>query len=68
MTRKSIVDHKANSLCLEFKKKTLVNFLVFSVSIRGDYVKNVTYSFVSLGYWPCAGSFGFFLLWLSLSD
>lgn len=29
------------------------------LSIRGEYMKNVTDSFVSLGHWPSAGSFGF---------
>nr|YP_010230567.1 ATP synthase CF0 subunit I [Gentiana lhassica]QSV10229.1 ATP synthase CF0 subunit I [Gentiana lhassica] len=40
---------------------TLVNFLVdlVSLSIRGDDMKNVTDSFLSWGYWPSAGSFGF---------
>ena len=29
------------------------------LSIRGEHMKNVTDSFVSLGHWPSAGSFGF---------
>lgn len=37
-------------------KRTL---FFFSLSIRGDHMKNVTDSFVSLGHWPSAGSFGF---------
>ena len=37
------------------KKRTLF----FSLSKRGDHMKNVTDSFVSLVYWPFAGSFGF---------
>jgi len=39
------------------KKRTLFDF--FILSIRGDCMKNVTDSFVSLGHWPSAGSFGF---------
>lgn len=40
-------------------KKNSVLFFFFSLSIRGDHMKNVTDSFVSLGHWPSAGSFGF---------
>ena len=32
---------------------------LFILSIKGDCMKNVTDSFVSLGHWPSAGSFGF---------
>ena len=42
--------------------KNYVQFLslsILSLSIRGDHMKNVTDSFVSLGHWPSAGSFGF---------
>lgn len=38
-------------------QKELCSFLV--LSIRGEHMKNVTDSFVSLGHWPSAGSFGF---------
>ena len=41
----------------EVLQKNSVRF--FSLSIRGDHMKNVTDSFVSLGHWPSAGSFGF---------
>lgn len=40
------------------KKKNRVLFF-FSLSKRGDHMKNVTDSFVSLVNWPVAGSFGF---------
>lgn len=33
--------------------------ILLVLSIRGDPMKNVTDSFVFLGYWPYAGSFGF---------
>ena len=38
-------------------QKELCSLLV--LSIRGEHMKNVTDSFVSLGHWPSAGSFGF---------
>jgi len=38
-------------------QKELCSLLV--LSIRGERMKNVTDSFVSLGRWPSAGSFGF---------
>ena len=38
-------------------QKELCSLLV--LSIRGERMKNVTDSFVSLGHWPSAGSFGF---------
>lgn len=31
----------------------------FRLSIKGDHMKNGTDSFVFLGHWPSAGSFGF---------
>jgi hypothetical protein len=39
-------------------QKELCSILLV-LSIRGEPMKNVTDSFVSLGYWPSAGSFGF---------
>ena len=39
------------------KKKDKVLF--YSLARRGDYMKNLTDSFVYLGHWPSAGSFGF---------
>lgn len=43
------------------QKKTLFAFFSLSIklSLRGDHMTNVTDSFVSLGHWPSAGSFGF---------
>nr|YP_010291523.1 ATP synthase CF0 subunit I [Rapatea paludosa]ULQ67529.1 ATP synthase CF0 subunit I [Rapatea paludosa] len=38
-------------------EKALCSLLV--LSLRGEHMKNVTDSFVLLGYWPFAGSFGF---------
>ena len=38
-------------------EKELDSLLV--LSIKGEHMKNVTDSFVSLGHWPSAGSFGF---------
>lgn len=40
-------------------QKELYLFFLFILSIKGDCMKNVTDSFVSLGHWPSAGSFGF---------
>jgi hypothetical protein len=40
------------------KKKDRVLFF-YSLARRGDYMKNLTDSFVYLGHWPSAGSFGF---------
>lgn len=39
------------------QKNSVYSLLV--LSIRGEHMKNVTDSFVSLGHWPSAGSFGF---------
>lgn len=41
------------------QKKERSSFFFFSLSQRGDHMKNVTDSFVSLVHWPFAGSFGF---------
>lgn len=41
----------------EVIQKELCSLLV--LSIRGEHMKNVTDSFLSLGHWPSAGSFGF---------
>ena len=38
-------------------QKELCSLLV--LPIRGEYMQNVTDSFVSLGHWPYAGGFGF---------
>lgn len=38
-------------------KRTL--FFVSPIHKRGEHMKNVIDSFVSLGHWPSAGSFGF---------
>lgn len=38
-------------------QKELCSLLV--PSIRGEHMKNGTDSFLSLGHWPSAGSFGF---------
>jgi hypothetical protein len=51
--RKIYIKKKARSE----KKRTL--FYILNLSIRGDPMKNVTDSFISLDYWPSAGSFGF---------
>lgn len=39
------------------KKRT--EGLFYSLARRGDYMNNLTDSFVYLGHWPSAGSFGF---------
>ena len=41
------------------KELCSIFFSLFSLSIRGGPMKNVTDSFVSLGNWPSAGGFGF---------
>lgn len=43
----------------EEKKKGQSSFFFYSLARRGDYMKNLTDSFVYLGHWPSAGSFGF---------
>ena len=52
--KKKEIDKKRVSGVIQ---KELCSLLV--LSIRGERMKNVTDSFVSLGHWPSAGSFGF---------
>ena len=50
---------KKNFFLLKKKKNKKDRVLFYSLARRGDSMKNLTDSFVYVGHWPSAGSFGF---------